>query len=606
MFETLKSIFSDRRMQVLLVIVLVSILHIYLSGVKFGIDFAGGTRIPIVLERSVNNAEMDMVVNVLKERLSKFGLKEVKVKSLGDRDLYVEVSGSDTESIAEVERLIATQGVFQAVVDGKVAISGDELIKKSIYTVPFDRVSGNADYEVAFTITPEAGPKFANAVLGKADYPLYMYLDRPSKSMIVLTREEMLTYAGGASPEQALEAIDNATRLDDYPEQHLKVVLADDFANMLAANATIPVSGPGSRVQSPESRVSRPETQDSRPQSIATNNATTNTTVSSSGLRVSSNGTENPKLETRNSVATTTTATTALSGYSRIITSERTKSQIEEVAATYNYSNFTVVNDTDITPYYSTDASGSIKNVDKWAAAGLLSAPILNPGVTKGTPGLSFVISGSVRAQGTDVYTAAQEESKRIENILRGGALPVKLSLGSKTTIPAPLGQEFLRLSMIVAVISLALVGLTVGIRYRMLKIVLPILFISLSEAVILVAIIGSLTIDLSAMAGIIAAIGIGVDAQIVITDQMLKKGGSDLHGNLDKAFTIIWTNVAVATAAMVPLLFSGMIEIVGFATSTILGYLLGVLISRPAYGTMLEHIFEKQIKTHDRGDLNV
>ncbi len=535
MFETLKSIFSDRRMQVLLVIVLVSILHIYLSGVKFGIDFAGGTRIPIVLERSVNNAEMDMVVNVLKERLSKFGLKEVKVKSLGDRDLYVEVSGSDTESIAEVERLIATQGVFQAVVDGKVAISGDELIKKSIYTIPFDRVSGNADYEVAFTITPEAGPKFANAVLGKADYPLYMYLDRPSKSMIVLTREEMLTYAGGAGPEQALEAIENATRLDDYPEQRLKVVLADDFANMLATNAT--------------------------------NNATNNIT----------------------------TTATALSGYSRIITSERTKSQIEEVAAAYNYSNFTVVNDTDITPYYSTDASGSIKNVDKWAAAGLLSAPILNPSVTKGTPGLSFVISGSVRAQGTDVYTAAQEESKRIENILRGGALPVKLSLGSKTTIPAPLGQEFLRLSMIAAVISLALVGLTVGIRYRMLKIVLPILFISLSEAVILVAIIGSLTIDLSAMAGIIAAIGIGVDAQIVITDQMLKKGGSDLHGNLDKAFTIIWTNVAVATAAMVPLLFSGMIEIVGFATSTILGYLLGVLISRPAYGTMLEHIFEKQ-----------
>jgi len=40
-------------------------------------------------------------------------------------------------------------------------------------------------------------------------------------------------------------------------------------------------------------------------------------------------------------------------------------------------------------------------------------------------------------------------------------------------------------------------------------------------------------------------------------------------------------------------LLFSGLVEIIGFATSTILGSLLGLFISRPAYGVIVERIFE-------------
>ena len=61
---------------------------------------------------------------------------------------------------------------------------------------------------------------------------------------------------------------------------------------------------------------------------------------------------------------------------------------------------------------------------------------------------------------------------------------------------------------------------------------------------------------DLAAIAGIIAAIGVGVDAQIVITDEMLKKVGT-LNERIEYAFDIIKTNVIVAIVAMLPLLFS-------------------------------------------------
>ncbi len=48
-----------------------------------------------------------------------------------------------------------------------------------------------------------------------------------------------------------------------------------------------------------------------------------------------------------------------------------------------------------------------------------------------------------------------------------------------------------------------------------------------------------------------------------------------------------------VAVVAMLPLLLmSGLVEIIGFATATILGSLLGLFISRPAYGAIAERLF--------------
>ena len=91
----------------------------------------------------------------------------------------------------------------------------------------------------------------------------------------------------------------------------------------------------------------------------------------------------------------------------------------------------------------------------------------------------------------------------------------------------------------------------------------------------------------------ILAAIGVSVDAQIIVTDELLKKE-EETRKRLDKAFGIITTSVMVAVVAMLPLLLmSGLVEIIGFATSTVLGSLLGLFISRPAYGVMAERIFE-------------
>ncbi|MDD5337300.1 MAG: preprotein translocase subunit SecD, partial [Candidatus ainarchaeum sp.] len=61
----------------------------------------------------------------------------------------------------------------------------------------------------------------------------------------------------------------------------------------------------------------------------------------------------------------------------------------------------------------------------------------------------------------------------------------------------------------------------------------------------------------------------------------------------LNQAFDIITTNVVVAVVAMIPLLFSGMVEIIGFALSTIIGSLLGFMLSRPVYALLVEKLME-------------
>ena len=230
-----------------------------------------------------------------------------------------------------------------------------------------------------------------------------------------------------------------------------------------------------------------------------------------------------------------------------------------------------------------------------WNAVGLMSAPRLVASVTEGIPNFSYTINGP--AEGANAQTRALDATKKekeLESLLKGGALPVQITIGSKTIVPAPLGEEFLRLSLIGIVFALLTVSLMVSIRYRHIQIVLPMIFISLAEIIILIAIVGSFTIDLAAMAGILAAIGVGVDAQIIVTDELLKKNDESQAKRLDKAFGIITTSVMVAVVAMLPLLlFSGLVEIIGFATSTVLGALLGLFISRPAYGVIAEHLFE-------------
>ena len=92
-----------------------------------------------------------------------------------------------------------------------------------------------------------------------------------------------------------------------------------------------------------------------------------------------------------------------------------------------------------------------------------------------------------------------------------------------------------------------------------------------------------------------IAVVGTGIDAQIIITDEILSKDSRQQHSDvvLGKAFYIVYADAALLVISMLPLFFStSLVTMIGFSESAILGAILGILITRPAYSAILSRHF--------------
>jgi len=218
---------------------------------------------------------------------------------------------------------------------------------------------------------------------------------------------------------------------------------------------------------------------------------------------------------------------------------------------------------------------------------------------------LSIESSLAGKAYTTPLITGYREdrestvkEKLKLQSILQSGSLPVKLEILRVDEISPTLGQEFVRSAMLAGLIAALAVSVIIFIRYRNVKILLPVLFTSLCEVIIILGAAAWIkwTIDLSAIAGIIAAVGTGVDAQIMVIDEL--KLGSEkaysLKQKIKRAFFIIFGAASTTIAAMLPLMFIGIGVMKGFAITTALGVLIGVLITRPAFGVMIEKVLDK------------
>ena len=122
-------------------------------------------------------------------------------------------------------------------------------------------------------------------------------------------------------------------------------------------------------------------------------------------------------------------------------------------------------------------------------------------------------------------------------------------------------------------------------------------IFTGLSEVVIILGFAALIrwNLDLAAIAGIIAAVGTGVDDQIVITDEVLQGKSADESWveRMKRAFFIIFAAYFTMIVAMLPLWFIGAGVLKGFALTTIIGVTIGVFITRPAFAKIIEQLNE-------------
>ncbi len=509
---------KDRRIYTLLIVLALLVAADLYYGLHFGIEFVGGTQIPVTLQQSVNVTTMTSLIGALQQRLSSFGLSQVTVEGIGNQELYVVIPTISPSSVNQTINIIDSQGRFDGIVSGREALNGSGILKGSIGGTS-QIVNGTAECGVTFYITPIAEKHFAATVLGQANKPLYMFLDRPTSAVVLLNASSISS--SGIQESTALSAINQA---------------------LAWGNNTIPVE-------------------------IVSNN---NQSMSSVESFFSNNRVK---------------YTTVVTGYgmnASLLTYLKSLNYTIKQYATAN-----------ITPVYTAGFFANQTYVQSWPAVGLLSSPVLNPSITNGNVSNSYQITGVAPSTlpGSQKLAYAGQQVKTIVSILNGGALPVAVVPGTPTTIPPTLGSHFLYVSGIVGVLAVVFVSIFITVRYRKIGLIAPIIITTLMELFIIGSILGVIgTIDLAGVAGMIAVIGTGVDAQVIITDEIIaRKVDTSAKTLLGNAFYIVWTDALLLVIAMMPLFFStSLVTVIGFSEATIIGAVLSVLITRPAYGAMI------------------
>lgn len=244
---------------------------------------------------------------------------------------------------------------------------------------------------------------------------------------------------------------------------------------------------------------------------------------------------------------------------------------------------------------------------------------------------------------GAQTASEARQEMRELQAILQSGKLPAPVEIESFSTISSALGDEFMSAAVISIIASLIAVGGLIYVRYGSMEYTVPIVLTGSSEVFILLGAFFStiITLDLASIAGIIAAVGTGVDDQIIITDESGEDKLRDWKKRLKRAFFVIFTSAASTIGAMVPIVSPSIANlgitaaglgligyalysrktkahflalgvfatatgfiiyqfdpsgfalqaIRGFAVTTILGVMVGITITRPAYAKFVEYI---------------
>jgi len=246
------------------------------------------------------------------------------------------------------------------------------------------------------------------------------------------------------------------------------------------------------------------------------------------------------------------------------------------------------------------------RNLDVISDGSYLSEPLelyldgrkvdeLNIGASlRGSATTQIQISGSGTGfSQQEAVLNALNSMKRLQTVMITGSLPVKLNIVKTDAISPLLGEEFLRNAMLVGLLALISVGIVVSVRYRKLQVAIPMVLISISEVIMLLGVAALIgwNIDLAAVAGIIIAVGIGVDHQIIIADETLRgeRVIYDWRQRIKNAFSIIMASYFTVLVAMIPLIFAGAGLLKGFAIISILGASIGVFVSRPVFARVIE-----------------
>ncbi|MGQ3411442.1 preprotein translocase subunit SecD [Natrinema sp. LN54] len=192
-----------------------------------------------------------------------------------------------------------------------------------------------------------------------------------------------------------------------------------------------------------------------------------------------------------------------------------------------------------------------------------------------------------------------QQDAQSLSVNLRAGSLRAPLDMDNNQvySIQPSHADQFKQYSLLIGLLSVVTVSGVVYSRYTDTRVALPMILTAVAEVVILLGFTAliRMPIDLSHVAGFIAVVGTGVDDLVIIADEVMDEGDVSservFQSRFRKAFWVIGAAAATTIIALSPLAVMSLGDLQGFAIITILGVLIGVLITRPAYGDILRRL---------------
>jgi len=419
------------RVLLLIALVLISLLSISLSGLEFGIDFKGGTLFQVQLEEKVTPDKMETIVLIIGERLDAFGLKDTKVNSLGDDFVSAQIAETDPEKIEHLESLLRTQGKFEATINGELLFEGSDIIQiykdaSSGYGVIDSGPSQGGEtfkWQLPFLLNQKAAENFSRKTFHKC-------------SQISFD----VQVGGSYDCENTFFFIDRPTNSVIIVTQR---ILSDDTALLDA----------GSVLENIPQNTSIDELlkNSGLPHFVVNDSNFTSAQLSELEALVQ----ENPTAIVHGSVSAEQKQILAGLGYDVVEVSQK-----------------------EAIPWI-------------WTVTGARQVISLTPGIANLEPRIDNIENAKIFSQLLITGTGSSREEaatelKALEVLLETGSLPIGIKSISKETISPLLGKEFLNSALLIGLVGLIIVSLVVFIRYRNLKLVIPILITGASEIIMI------------------------------------------------------------------------------------------------------------------------
>lgn len=197
------------------------------------------------------------------------------------------------------------------------------------------------------------------------------------------------------------------------------------------------------------------------------------------------------------------------------------------------------------------------------------------------------------------------EEAQREANLIKSGALPVKVKPVQVTTIGASLGANALPLSIKAGKIGIGIVMIFMILYYRLPGLIADIA-LTLYIYIVLAAFANvNVTLTLSGIAAFLLTVGMAVDANILIferTKEELKSGKSikaSINAGFKRAMTSILDSNITSIISGIVLYSVGTGSVKGFALTLIIGVVLSMFTAVTVTRTLMKLVADVGLFNH-------